>query len=66
MEGPKVGIELINSGAAYQRALKRLAGFFDHPPCRGTAGDADFKALMLVVGKYEDQHCQVPAPDQPS
>ncbi len=63
MAKQSVEIELINSQAAYQRALRRLAGFFDHPPRHGTTEDAEFQVLMLMVEKYENQHHAVPAPD---
>ena len=56
-------VELIRSAAAYRRALKRLALFFDAPLKAGLQQDLEFEILMLMVDKYEAEHFPVPPPD---
>ena len=56
-------VELIRSAAAYRRALKRLALFFDTPPKAGSHQDLEFEILMLMVDKYEAERFPVPPPD---
>ena len=56
-------VELIRSAAAYRRALKRLALFFDAPLKAGSQQDLEFEILMLMVDKYEAAHFPVPPPD---
>lgn len=58
-----VKIELVRNEASYQRALKRLAHFFDHPPKAGSSEDAEFELLMMMIERYEGEHHSVPAPD---
>ena len=58
-----VEIELVKDEASYQRALKRLAHFFDHLPKTGSSEDAEFELLMMMVERYEREHHAVPAPD---
>lgn len=63
MARQSVSIELLKTNAAYRRALARLAYFFDHPPGPGTAEDAEFEILMLMVERYESEHYALPQPD---
>ena len=63
MARQSVSIELLKTNAAYRRALARLAYFFDHPPAPGTAEDAEFEILMLMVERYESEHYALPRPD---
>lgn len=63
MARQSVSIELLKTNAAYRRALVRLAYFFDHPPAPGTAEDAEFEILMLMVERYESEHYALPQPD---
>jgi HTH-type transcriptional regulator / antitoxin HigA len=49
--------------AGYRRALKLLSAFFDHPPAAGSALEAEFELLMMMVERYEAQHITVKAPD---
>lgn len=63
MAKQQVEIELIKGEASYRRALKRLAGFFDHPPAKGTAAEAEFELLLMMVDRYETEHHPVPPPD---
>ena len=58
-----VEIEFIETEAAYRRALKRLAMFFDAPPNAGERDDTEFRLLMLMVEKYEAGKYAVPTPD---
>lgn len=58
-----VAIELVKNAASYQRALKRLAYFFDHPPKAGSSADAEFELLLLMIERYDGEHRAVPAPD---
>lgn len=58
-----VEIELVKSEASYRRALKRLAHFFDHAPKAGSAEEAEFELLMMMIERYEAEHFAVPAPD---
>ena len=63
MARQSVSIELLKTNAAYRRALARLAYFFDHPPAPGSAEDAEFEILMLMVERYESEHYVLPQPD---
>jgi HTH-type transcriptional regulator/antitoxin HigA len=58
-----VEIEFIETEAAYRRALRRLAIFFDAPPKAGARDDLEFRLLMLMVEKYEAGKYVVPPPD---
>ena len=58
-----VEIELVKSDASYQRALKRAAHFFDHPPKAGSSEDAEFELLLMMIERYEHEQHPVPAPD---
>ena len=58
-----VEIEFIETEAAYRRALKRLAMFFDGPPKAGARDDTEFRLLMLMVEKFEAGKYAVPPPD---
>jgi HTH-type transcriptional regulator/antitoxin HigA len=58
-----VEIEFIDTEAAYRRALKRLATFFDTPPKAGAREDTEFRLLMLMVEKYESSKYALPSPD---
>ena len=63
MAKQKLEVELIKSAAAYRRALKQLAVFFDAPPIPGSRDEAQFEVLMLMLEKYEREHYPVPPPD---
>ena len=58
-----VEIELVKTAASYRRALKSLSAFFDHPPAAGTALEAEFELLMMMVERYEAEHVLVKSPD---
>ena len=58
-----VALELLKTAAAYRRALKKLAVFFDHPPPAGSTLEAEFEVLMLMVERYESEHFVVQPPD---
>ena len=58
-----VEIELVKTAASYRRALKRLSAFFDHPPAAGSALEAEFELLMMMVERYEAEHVVVKSPD---
>lgn len=58
-----VEIELVKTEATYRRALKLLSSFFDHPPAAGSAQEAEFELLMMMVERYEAEHVTVKAPD---
>lgn len=51
--------ELVKTAASYRRALKLLAAFFDHPPATGSAPEAEFELLMMMVERYEAEHFAV-------
>ena len=56
-------IELMKTEAGCCRALKLLSAFFDHLPAAGSALEAEFELLMMMVERYEAQHITVKAPD---
>jgi HTH-type transcriptional regulator / antitoxin HigA len=58
-----VEIELVKTQAAYRRALKSIAAFFDHPPKANSAQEAEFELLLLMVERYEAEHFPIPSPD---
>lgn len=58
-----VEIELVRNKASYQRTLKRLAHFFDHPPKPESSEDAELELMMMMIERYEAEHHTVPAPD---
>ena len=58
-----IDIELVKTEATYRRALKLLSAFFDHPPAAGSALEAEFELLMMMVERYEAEHITVKAPD---
>jgi HTH-type transcriptional regulator / antitoxin HigA len=58
-----VEIELLKTDATYRRALKKLSAFFDHPPATGSALEAEFEVLMMMVERYEAEHFTVKSPD---
>ena len=58
-----VEIELVKTAASYRRALKILSAFFDHPPAAGTALEAEFELLMMMVERYEAEHVVVESAD---
>lgn len=58
-----VEIELLKTEAAYRRALKKLSAFFDNPPVAGSALEAEFELLMMMVERYEAEHFTVKSPD---
>ena len=58
-----VEIELVKTAASHRRALKSLSAFFDHPPAAGTALEAEFELLMMMVERYEAEHVVVKSPD---
>ena len=58
-----VEIELVKTEASYRRALKQVSYFFDHPPAGGSALQAEFELLMMMVERYEVEHIVVQSPD---
>jgi HTH-type transcriptional regulator/antitoxin HigA len=58
-----VEIELVKNEASYRRALKRLSAFFDHSPAAGSALEAEFELMMMMVERYEAEHVVVKSPD---
>ena len=58
-----VEIELVKTAASYRRALKSLSAFFDHPPVSGSALEAEFELMMMMVERYEAEHVVVKSPD---
>ncbi len=58
-----VEIELLKTEAAYRLALKKLSGLFDQPPAAGSAQEAEFELLMVLVERYEAVHFTVKPPD---
>ena len=58
-----VQIELVKTEASYRRALKSLSAFFDHPPAAGSALEAEFELLMMMVERYEAEHFVVESAD---
>jgi HTH-type transcriptional regulator/antitoxin HigA len=58
-----VEIELVKNEATYRRGLKRLARFFDQAPRAGSADEAEFELLLMMIERYEAEHFAVPAPD---
>jgi HTH-type transcriptional regulator / antitoxin HigA len=58
-----VEIELLKTEAAYRRALKKLSAFFDNSPAAGSALEAEFELLMMMVERYEAEHFTVKSPD---
>ncbi len=58
-----IEIELVKTEIAYRRALKQVAYYFDHPPATGSALEAEFELLMMMVERYEAEHFVVKAPD---
>ena len=63
MAKQKVEIELLKTGAAYHRAVHKLAKYFDQPPVRHSAEKTEFEILMLMVEKYKEEHFPIPTPD---
>ncbi len=63
MAKQSIEIELVKGRASYLRALKRLSWFFDHPPKAGTALEAEFELLQMMVDQYESTHAPVLPPD---
>lgn len=58
-----VEIELMKTEAGYRRALKQVSYFFDHPPASGSAFEAEFELLLMIVERYEAEHFVVKSPD---
>ena len=57
-----VEIELVKTEAGYRRALKQVSHFFDHPSAAGSALEAEFELLMMMVERYEVEHFVVQSP----
>ena len=57
-----VEIELLKTEADYRHALKQVSHFFDHPPEAGSALEAEFEILMMLVERYETEHFVVKSP----
>ena len=51
-----IEVELVKTEAGYHRALKQVSFFLDHPPAAGSALDAEFELLMMMVERYEAEH----------
>ena len=58
-----IEVELVKTEAGYHRALKQVSFFLDHPPAAGSALDAEFELLMMMVERYEAEHLVVRSPD---
>ena len=58
-----IEIELVKTEAGYRRALKQVSYFFDHPPAAGSALEAEFELMMMMVERYEAEHIVVQSPD---
>ena len=58
-----VEIELVKTEAGYRRALKQVSYFFDHAPPAGTALEAEFELLMMMVERYEAENFVVEPAD---
>lgn len=58
-----VEIELVKSAASYRSALESRSVFFDRPPAAGSALEAEFEVLMMMVERYEAEHVVVKSPD---
>ena len=56
-------IKLVKTEASFRRALKQVSYFFDHPPAGGSALEAEFELLMMMVERYEAEHIVVQSPD---
>ncbi len=58
-----VEIKLVKTEADYRHALKQVSYFFDHPPATGSALEAEFELLMMMVERYEAEHFVVKSTD---
>ncbi len=56
MARKKINIGLKKTETEYRLALERVSYFFDHPPAAGSALETEFKLLMMVVERYEDEN----------
>ena len=56
-------IKLVKTEASFRSALKQVSYFFDHPPAGGSALEAEFELLMMMVERYEAEHIVVQSPD---
>lgn len=53
MAKKNVEIEPVKTKTGYRHALKQVSHFFDHPPVAGSALEAEFETLMMMVERYE-------------
>jgi HTH-type transcriptional regulator/antitoxin HigA len=56
-----MNIRLIKTEKDYQKTLKRLEVIFDARP--GTKEGDELEILALLIGRYEDKHDPIEAPD---
>jgi HTH-type transcriptional regulator / antitoxin HigA len=63
MAKQSVEIELLKTDAAYRRALVKLSAFFDQAPASGSAQEAEFEVVMMMVERYEAEQVTVYPPD---
>jgi HTH-type transcriptional regulator/antitoxin HigA len=56
-------IRPLNTEADYDWALSEIATYFEHEPEPETPDAARFDVLAALIGRYEDQHWPIEAPD---
>ena len=54
-----IDIELLKTEASYQCALKPASHGLDHSPAAGSALDAEFELLMMMVKCYKAKYIVV-------
>ena len=58
-----IEIAPLKTEADYRHALKQVSHFFDHPPAAGSALEAEFELLMMMVERYEAENFVVEPAD---
>ena len=58
-----IEIKLVKTEAAYRHTLKQVSYFFDHAPAAGSALEAEFELLKMMVERYGGKHFVVKSPD---
>jgi HTH-type transcriptional regulator/antitoxin HigA len=56
-------VHTISTEEEYEAALRAIRPYFDAEPDEGTPEAANFEALALLIGHYEDHRYPVPAAD---
>jgi HTH-type transcriptional regulator/antitoxin HigA len=56
-------VRALRTKADYAWALKEVERYFDNPPEPGSAEADRFDVLSVLIEKYEDGYCQIPAAD---